>query len=63
VGSTACAKRRFASVAIAADVIVVVIRIHDRGELDVLAFEVCEHRRGVAGIDDGGHPPSRSNQM
>ena len=49
--------------AIAADMIAMVMRVHDRGELELLAIEVREHRGRVAGIDDAAIPPSRSNQM
>ena len=48
---------------IAADVVAVMMRIHDRGGLELLAIEVCEHLRGVVGIDDGGTLPSRRNRM
>ena len=39
--------------AVAADMIAVMMRADDRGELELLALEIVDHRRSVAGIDDG----------
>ena len=39
--------------AVATDMITVMMRANDRGELELLTIEIIDHRRSVAGIDYG----------